>query len=180
MKTLHLLRHAKSSWKDPGLEDHDRPLNKRGRQAAQTIAAYFRQVKITPDLVICSTAVRTRQTLDPIAEAKGPPKVVFERAIYAGVQQALWEQLWNLPESAKCVLLIGHYPSLHDLALALADAASTELLPPPGGKFPTGAIASFHVEGDWTALQPHGAVLLSYTTPKKIELEESDWRNADQ
>jgi phosphohistidine phosphatase len=69
MKSLHLLRHAKSSWKDPGLNDHDRPLNKRGRQTAKMMAAYFRRAKIAPDLVICSTAVRAHQTLDPIIKA---------------------------------------------------------------------------------------------------------------
>ena len=119
MKSLHLLRHAKSSWKDPGLNDHDRPLSKRGRQTAKMMAAYLRRAKIAPDLVICSTAMRARQTLDPIAKAKKPPKVVLEREIYGGAQRALWEQLWNLPESAKSVLLIGHNPALQDLALNL-------------------------------------------------------------
>src|SRR5258705_13680819 len=75
MKFLHLLRHAKSSWKDPGLNDHDRPLSKRGRQTAKMMAAYLRRAKIAPDLVICSTAMRAQQTLDPIAKAKKPPKV---------------------------------------------------------------------------------------------------------
>ena len=79
MKSLHLLRHAKSSWKDPGRNDHDRPLSKRGRQTAKMMAAYLRRAKIAPDLVICSTAMRARQTLDPIAKAKKPPKVVLER-----------------------------------------------------------------------------------------------------
>src|SRR5271166_6291051 len=102
MKTLHLLRHAKSSWKDPNLDDHDRPLNKRGRQTAKLIAAYFRRAKIAPDLVICSTAVRARQTLDPIAKVRKPPKVVIQRGIYEGMQQTIWEHLRNLPKSAKC------------------------------------------------------------------------------
>ena len=173
MKTLHLLRHAKSSWNNAGLNDHDRPLNKRGRQSAKTIAAYFQQAKITPDLVICSTAVRARQTLDPIAKARKPPKVVIQRGIYEGMQQTIWEHLRNLPKSAKCVLLIGHNPSLHDLALTLVDAESGKLLPPQGSKFPTGAIASFRIKGAWRALQPHEAVLFSYKTPKQIEREHS-------
>jgi phosphohistidine phosphatase len=63
MKTLHLLRHAKSSWKDPALDDHERPLSKRGRETAKMIGAYLRREKIRPDMVVCSTAVRTRQTL---------------------------------------------------------------------------------------------------------------------
>jgi phosphohistidine phosphatase SixA len=99
------------------------------------MAAYLRGAKIAPDLVICSTAMRARQTLDPIAKAKKPPKVVLERNIYGGEQRALWEQLWNLPESAKSVLLIGHNPALHDLALELAHADLNELLASAGGKF---------------------------------------------
>jgi phosphohistidine phosphatase len=172
MKTLHLLRHAKSSWKDPGLDDHDRPLSKRGRETARAIAAYLRQAKIVPDLVICSTAVRARQTLDPIAKAIKQPKVILEREIYEVAQEKIWKHLWKLPESADCVLLIGHNPGLHDLALALADADLGELVPPRGGKFPTGAMASFRFDGAWKALRPHSAMLFSYTTPKAMKKEE--------
>ena len=167
MKSLHLLRHAKSSWKDPGLNDHDRPLSKRG-QTAKMMAAYLRRAKIAPDLVICSTAMRALQTLDPIAKAKKPPKIVLEREIYGGTQRALWEQLWNLPESANSVLLIGHNPALHNLALELAHDDLNNLLPSTGGNFPTGAMASFRFDGAWKALEPHGAVLASFITPKAI------------
>jgi len=168
MKSLHLLRHAKSSWKDPGLNDHDRPLNKRGRQTAKMMAAYFRRAKIAPDLVICSTAVRAQQTLDPIIKAtKKPPKIVLVRGIHEGAQRTLWEQLWNLPESAKSVLLIGHNPALQDLALELAHT-DLKLLSSAGGKFPTGAMASFRFDGAWKALAPHGALLASFITPKSI------------
>jgi phosphohistidine phosphatase len=169
MKSLHLLRHAKSSWKDPGLNDHDRPLNKRGRQTAKMMATYLRRAKIAPDLVICSTAMRAQQTLDPIIKAeKKPPKIVLVREIHEGAQRKLWEQLWNLPESAKSVLLIGHNPALHDLALELAHADLNTLLPSAGEKFPTGAMASFRFDGTWKALEPHGAFLASYITPKTV------------
>jgi phosphohistidine phosphatase len=136
MKSLHLLRHAKSSWKDFGLNDHDRPLSKRGRQKAKMMAAYLRRAKITPDLVICSTAVRAQQTLEPIIEAaKKPPKIVLVREVHGGAQRTLWEELWNLPESAKSVLLIGHNPALHDLALELTLADLHKLLPWPVKNF---------------------------------------------
>src|SRR5436309_2529349 len=74
MKSLYLLRHAKSSWKDPGLDDHDRPLNKRGRQAAKIMATYLRRSEITPDVVICSTATRAKETLDPIVKRVRAPQ----------------------------------------------------------------------------------------------------------
>jgi phosphohistidine phosphatase len=169
MKTLHFLRHAKSSWKDPGLDDHERPLAKGGRESAKTIAAYLRRAKIAPDLVICSTAVRARQTLDPIAKAIKPPKVVLEKGIYEAAQRKLWKYLRNLPERAECVLLIGHNPGLHDFALALADAASRKRLPPPGGKFPTGAMATFCFDGTWNELRPGSAAAAAFTTPKEME-----------
>jgi phosphohistidine phosphatase len=135
MKSLYLLRHAKSSWKDPGLDDHNRPLNKR---AAKIMATYLRRSEITPDLVICSTATRAKQTLDPIVKAINPPKVILERKIFGGTQKELWEQPWNIPKSAKSVLLIGHNPALQNLALELA--RTEKLLPFAGNKFPTGAI----------------------------------------
>lgn len=165
MKTLHLLRHAKSSWKDPGLEDHERPLAKRGRKTAETIAAYLQRAELAPDLVICSTAVRARQTLDPIAKAIKPPKVVLERGIYEAAQRKLWNYVSNLPERSECVLLIGHNPGLHELALELADAASRKRLPPREGKFPTGAMASFRFDGPWNELRPGGAAVAAFTTP---------------
>lgn len=169
MKSLYLLRHAKSSWKDPGLDDHDRPLSKRGREAAKLMAAYLRRSKIAPDMVICSTATRARQTLAPIiAKAKKPPTIIFEKAIYEGTQRALWEQLWSLPESAKSVLLIGHNPALHDFALALAETHSNGLLPSSGEKYPTGAMAAFRFDGAWKALEPCRPVVTTFITPKAL------------
>jgi phosphohistidine phosphatase len=82
MNFLYLLRHAKSSWKELGQDDHDRPLNKRGRHAAKTMATYLRRSEIRPELVICSTATRAKQTLDPIVKAVNPPMVILERKIY--------------------------------------------------------------------------------------------------
>ena len=89
------------------------------------------------------------------------------------------EQLWNLPESAKSVLLIGHNPALQDLALELAHADLNKLLASAGGKFPTGAMASFRFDGAWKALEPHGAVLASYITPKAIAASSNDRREHD-
>ena len=130
MKTLYLLRHAKSSWKDRGLDDLDRPLNKRGRETAKTMAAYLRRAKITPDVVLCSTAVRAKQTLEPIAKAIKPPRVAFESRIYGVAQPELLKYLRGVPESVESALMIGHNPGLHDLALALAEAESRKRLPP--------------------------------------------------
>jgi phosphohistidine phosphatase len=167
MKTLYLLRHAKSSWKDPGLDDLDRPLNKRGRETAKTMAAYLRRAKIKPDVVLCSTALRAKQTLEPIAKAIKPPGVAFESRIYEVAQPELLN-LRDLPESVESALMIGHNPGLHDLALALAEAESRKHLPPAEGKFPTGAMATFRFDGAWKELRSNGATVLSFTSPKEV------------
>jgi phosphohistidine phosphatase len=168
MKTLHLLRHAKSSWKDPALDDHERPLSKRGRETAKMIGAYLRREKIRPDIVVCSTAVRARQTLAPISKEIKPSKVVLKKGIYAVPQQKLWKHISTLPENADCVLLIGHNPALHDLALALATPKSRARLPSIEAKFPTGAMATFRFDGTWKGLRPNGAALSAFTCPKDI------------
>lgn len=167
MKFLYLLRHAKSSWNDPSLIDHDRPVNKRGRHAAKIMAAYLRRSEIRPDLVICSTATRAKETLDPIAKAVNPPKIIIETKIYGATQQELWERLRSVPKGTKSVLLIGHNPALQNLALELSETGKS--LPFTDGKFPTGAIASFRFRGAWRALEPHGAELFSFVTPKAMK-----------
>jgi phosphohistidine phosphatase len=166
MKFLYLLRHAKSSWKEPGLDDHDRPLNKRGRQSAKIMAKYLSRAEIKTDLVICSTTTCAKQTLDPIAKAINPSKIILERKVFVGAQHELWEQLWNIPKGTKSVLLIGHNPALQNLALELAQTGKP--LPLAGDKFPTCAMASFRFRGAWKALEPHAAELISFITPKTI------------
>jgi phosphohistidine phosphatase len=168
MKTLHLLRHAKSSWDDPALDDHDRPLSKRGRAVAKAMAEHMERAKIVPDIVLCSTALRTKETLGPIAARVKPAKVVFAAGIYEASERKLWRHLWDLPEQAETVLMIGHSPGVHELALALADAASREHLPPVDGKFPTGALATFSFDGAWKKLSPRSAQLVSFVRPKEL------------
>ena len=119
MKTLHLLRHAKSSWKDTALADHERPLSKRGRETAKTLGRYLRREKIKPDLVVCSTAVRATETLAPIRKKTKLRQVVMEARIYEAPQQKLWKRIRSLPKNAKSVLLIGHNPALQELALPI-------------------------------------------------------------
>ena len=139
MKSIHLLRHAKSSWKEPKLDDHDRPLSERGRRAATALSDYLQRSPLAPDIVICSSAVRARQTLDIIGTAIQPPKVVMGRAIYEASPPSprrLLTLLRQLPESAEGVLLIGQNPALHELAVTLADVKSAGKLPSLTRKVP--------------------------------------------
>src|SRR5690242_2925390 len=160
MKTLHLLRHAKSSWKQIGLDDHERPLSKRGRAAARAMAKHMKREGIEPDVVLCSTAIRAKETLKPMSKRLKPPKVFFERGIYEVPGRNLWRYVRALPERADTVLIIGHNPGLHEFALTLADPGSVDHLPPVEGKFPTGALATFSFAGRWKNLRPRAAHLV--------------------
>ena len=120
MKRLWLLRHAKSSWDEPGLADHDRPLAPRGRKAGKRMRRWAAEHDVRPDLVLCSTAVRARATLDLVAPALGAPDVEIEGGLYHAWADDLLERLRGVPPDSTSVLLIGHNPGLHDLAALLA------------------------------------------------------------
>jgi phosphohistidine phosphatase len=166
MKTLHLLRHAKSSWDDLSLEDHDRPLNKRGRRTAEAIAAQFPSDAQELDLVLGSTARRVRETLEPILLVYKPKRIVLERKLYQARPPALLERLRRIDESYLTVLVVGHNPGLHELALALSDPASLDALPSISDKFPTGALATFQFAMSWRRLGPGTAKLVAYRAPR--------------
>ena len=121
MHTLYLLRHAKSSWSDPTLPDEERPLAPRGRRDAKRVAEHLVQLGIEPELVLCSSARRTRETLELIRPAlDATTSVALEAELYAATADTLLEHLRAVPDGVASVLLIGHNPGLQDLALLLA------------------------------------------------------------
>jgi phosphohistidine phosphatase len=123
MHTLYLLRHAKSSWSDPTVADQERALARRGRRDAKRIAEYLVQLGIEPELVLCSTAERARQTLERVRAALGATSTVrLEAVLYAASAEALLKRIRLVPEEVASLMLIGHNPGLQDLALALASA----------------------------------------------------------
>src|SRR6476659_2044205 len=121
MLRLMLLRHAKSSWTDPGREDRDRPLSARGIEAAPAMGAFMRKEKLVPDLVLCSPAKRARDTWKLVSETlNAAPRLLVEESIYDfGNGGRLLEALRRKCNGAKSVLLIGHNPSLERLTLRL-------------------------------------------------------------
>ena len=167
MRHLHLLRHAKSSWDDPALSDHDRPLAPRGRRAAERIASHLRLEEIVPDLVLCSSATRARETLEGIEPALGDgPDVQIERGLYGVPERELLDRLHDVPDTIDSVMLIGHNPSVQDLAVTLArpgPALDTVEL-----KYPTGALATLIFDGSWRELAPGTAELRSFVRPKDL------------
>ena len=167
MKTLYLLRHAKSSWDDPGLADHDRPLAPRGRKAAKLIAKHLRSSEIAPALVLCSPARRTRETLEAIAPALGDDGAVeFEHDIYGASAGELLDRLREIPDTIESAMLIGHNPSIQTLALTLAGGGGD--LETLGLKDPTGALATLTFEGSWADLDPGAAELAGFVRPRDL------------
>jgi phosphohistidine phosphatase len=162
VKRLWLLRHLKSSWGDPGLADHDRPLAPRGRKAGKRVRTWAAEHDVRPDLVLCSTALRARETLDLVGPALGEPVVEFEGGIYHAWADDLLERLRRVHPEFDGVLLIGHNPGFHDLARLLA--------PPGPADFPTGALAELRIAtDDWRELRPGGAELVGVVVPRELK-----------
>jgi phosphohistidine phosphatase len=169
VKRIYLLRHAKSSWKQEGLADHDRPLAGRGRRAARAIADHVRTSAIEPDLVLCSTARRARATLELIAPALPASAVEFEPQLYGADPDALLERLRRLPDAVASVLVIGHNPGIEELAIELARPGAP-LLDELEAKYPTGALAALGFAGkSWTELGAHSADLVDFVRPRDLE-----------
>jgi phosphohistidine phosphatase len=165
-KRLYVLRHAKSSWDDPGLDDHERPLAPRGRRACAGMAEHIRTAGIAPELVLCSTARRTRETLEGIDP---PGRRLIEAELYSASAQDLLDRLHQLSADVGSAMLIGHNPSMQMLVLRLArrgddrpERAAVER------KFPTGALATLTFECDWSELGPGSARLTAFQAPKEL------------
>jgi phosphohistidine phosphatase len=172
-KQLFLLRHAKSSWDDVSIPDHDRPLSKRGRKAAAAMRRLAQSEKIDPDLIWVSSAVRTLQTLEALQPWDQPPKVEVKETLYHAPAAKILELLRNIPESAGKVLLIGHNPGLQELALLLIggdDAAAGDgLARRLADSYPTGALAQFELECSWSQIGEGSGKLTRFVTPRELK-----------
>jgi phosphohistidine phosphatase len=164
-KRLHLLRHAKSSWDDPALADHDRPLAPRGLRAAALLSGYVRREAVAPQLVLCSTARRTRETLRML-ELEPAPVVRFERELYAASEGVLLERLHAVCDDVASVMLVGHSSGIEQLALLLAGSGARR--DEMREKFPTGALATLELAGPWRGLDRGTATLTDYVIPREL------------
>src|SRR5690242_6514131 len=116
MRRLLLLRHAKSSWSDPGASDHERPLNRRGQEAAPRIGAYLARHRLIPDAVLCSTARRTRETWELVAaEAPAAPPPRFTEQLYDATPRTLLDVFRRADPAAESLLVVGHNPGLQEV-----------------------------------------------------------------
>jgi phosphohistidine phosphatase len=158
--TLYLLRHAKSSWADPSLADRDRPLAPRGRRNAAVLAAELARIPIAPELVLCSPALRTRETLDAISdELPQGAEIRFEERVYGASAEGLVDLLAGLPGAVASVLLIGHNPGIEDLAGLLDPGAADEPVP-------TAALLTLELDGPFAAVGAGRARLVARFVPR--------------
>lgn len=172
-----LLRHAKSSWSEKGLTDLERPLNARGKRAAKAMGEHMQAQKWVPDLVLCSPARRARETwvIAQTAFAK-PPACEIENAVYDfGDGSALLALIQRNGRKAKRLLLVGHNPSLEELAQRLIDSGDETLRHRIEKKFPTAALAviSFTLSS-WEHVIDHTGALEAFVRPRDILDGEDD------
>lgn len=166
MKTLLLLRHAKSSWKVADQPDFERPLNGRGERAAPLMGRHLRRQKVEPDLILCSPAERARQTAALFAEAaKLAAELRYDERIYEASALRLLEVVTQADEAADTVLLVGHNPGLEELILLLT--GETRLMP-------TAALAKIDLAADkWSKVKEQTGRLDWVVKPKDLEEDES-------
>ena len=163
MKTLLIMRHAKSSWKEPASNDHDRPLNKRGKNDAPRMAKLLREKQLRPELILTSSAKRARKTAATVAEmANCAGGSGVTRALYMAEPEAYFRLLNDLPASYNCVLVVGHNPGIEEFLAVLCGEEVT---------MPTAAVAQVSLSiDDWSDLSPETkAKLVDVWRPRELK-----------
>jgi phosphohistidine phosphatase len=170
MKILTLLRHAKSGWDDPIARDFDRPLNPRGRRAAQTVAREMRRLGLGFDLVLASPARRVVETIEAVAAEFGPLPAQYDERLYLASPQMLVDVIHEAPANTASLLLIGHNPGLESLALLLAGVGPlrSEL----AIKYPTATLAEIALPvANWTEVRGGDGALRRFIRPRDLDPE---------
>lgn len=165
-RRLLLLRHAKSSWEAPSLPDRDRPLSKRGRSAADRMGRLLRERDLVPDVVVCSSSVRTRETLERLG-LEGAETTLEDR-LYGASGEELLARVREAPDVAGSLAVIAHNPGIQELAVELASGDAGSDADRLRAKFPTGALAVFEVDRSWSKMGADGATLRSFVVPKEL------------
>jgi phosphohistidine phosphatase len=179
MRQLLLLRHAKSSWDNKALSDQDRPLSPRGRRAAALMRRAMRDLGLAPDIVLLSPSRRTRETLEALEPWDEAPLIEPVDSLYLATAPQLLEVLHGVPETVRSVMLIGHNPGMHELAMLLVGPRGTAARHGPGdlssraierlaAGYPTGALVEFGVAGPWWQLDTGGGQLIRFLRPRDL------------
>jgi phosphohistidine phosphatase len=170
VETVHRLllgRHAKSSWNQPELADHDRPLAPRGRRAATALGQHLQLLPDPPQLVLCSSAARTLETLQRIRFSLPiHVSVEVEERLYGAGADELLARIRRLPSTVACALVIGHNPGIGDLAATLVGRGDRNARAQIAAKFPTAAVAHLATGEQWSAVELGTATLEQFWTPR--------------
>lgn len=175
MLTLSLLRHAKSSWKNPSLPDRERSLSTRGVADAPVMGRAMTERGIDPELVLCSSARRTVDTLALVLpELKVEPKVLYEDALYHASPAEMLDMLRGLQPGSRHVMFVGHNPEMHALALDLIGAGPKHMRDKLKEKFPTAGLAVINfTAGLWSSVDVNSGSLALFLTPKEVRPDHS-------
>jgi phosphohistidine phosphatase len=165
MKSLSLLRHAKSGWEDPSLRDFQRPLNGRGREAALALGREMRALGLAYDYVLASPAARVTETIAGLAESYGPLAPVYDERLYLASAELLLGIVRETAAGHASLLLVGHNPGMERLALLLSRGGA--LRDRVAAKYPTGALAEIGFPvGDWRDVAEGGGTLQRFIRPR--------------
>jgi phosphohistidine phosphatase len=170
MLTLSLLRHAKSSWSNPTLPDRERPLATRGVTDAPLMGKAMAERDIDPELVMCSSARRTRDTLELVLpELRVEPKVVYVDALYHASPEQMLEMLHAIQPGANRVMLVGHNPEIQTFALDLVGAGPKQFRDRLRTKYPTAGLAVINfAAGLWTSITVNSGTLNLFLSPRDL------------
>ena len=164
-RRLVLLRHAKADW--PDVADHERPLAERGRRDSPAVGRWLRQAAVRPDLVLCSSARRARETWElAAAELGAPVETRYEQRVYDASPGELIALLNETPEDVRTLLVVGHNPTVQQLAVSLAGEADGDALERARSDFGTAALAVLELAGEWSDLEPGSARLVTFAKPR--------------
>jgi phosphohistidine phosphatase len=174
MKTVLLLRHAKSDWGDPALADFDRPLAKRGLKDAPRMGKVLQDIDSVPDRIIASPAKRAKQTAELAAKACGYHKsITWAPSFYGGDSEDLIEALKQLPDTIERAMLVGHNPTMEETASALLLNSEASLDDEYAIRMPTASLMCLDLQiMDWATLEPGDAILRWYLIPRLVKAIE--------
>jgi phosphohistidine phosphatase len=170
MLELLLLRHAKSRWDQPGVDDHDRELAPRGERAARRMGRLLAERRLVPDRVLCSTARRAARTWElAAAELGGAPEPVLDRALYLATPERLLEAVRRRGGDARRLLVVGHNPGMHAFATLVAADGAADARARLAAKFPTAALAQVAVDApSWSGLATGSGRLAAFWRPRDL------------
>lgn len=168
MASLYLLRHAKAAPASPGMKDFDRPLDAQGARDARLIGKALSEKGINPQTILCSSALRTRQTLEEIAPFLPiAGETQFSNALYSADAQGYLREIKSFAHSFS-LMVIGHNPSTEELAVFLVSTKDRQAADLVLQGFPTGALAHFEFDGTLARLKPHSCALTAFLRPKDL------------